>query len=110
MSDRKQKHTLIAACAYILFFLPLFTSARKDQFVQYHTKQGIGLFIFAAALRGVLAALGGPPYVPFGSTLSSLLLQPAHLVLIIFIVIGLMNAFRGEMKPLPVIGKYAEKL
>jgi len=108
MAERKNK--FLAAVAYILFFIPLLTKAKGDKFVEYHTKQGIGFFIFAAALRGVIAALGGPPYVPFGSTLSLLLLQPAHLVLIIFIVIGIINAIKGEMKPLPIIGKYAERL
>jgi uncharacterized membrane protein len=106
----KQKNTFLAAIAYVLFFVPLLAKAKSDKFVEYHTKQGIGFFIFAAALRGVLAALGGPPYVRFGSTLSALLLQPAHLVLIVLIVIGMANAFKGETKPLPVIGKYAEKL
>jgi len=110
MSEKKQKHALIAASAYIMFFIPLLTGAKKDKFVEYHTKQGIGFFIFAATLRGILAALGGPPYIAFGSTLSSLLLQPAHLVLIVLMVLGIMNASKGETKPLPVIGKYADRL
>jgi len=106
----KQKHTFLAASAYFVFFLPLLTSAKKDKFVQYHVRQGAGFFITAASLRGILAAIAGPPYTSLGSTLSNLLLHPVHLILIILCVLGVLNAFRGETKPLPVIGKYAEKL
>jgi len=106
----KQKHSALAAAAYFLFFLPLLTNAKKDAFVQYHVRQGAGFFITAASLRGILAALAGPPYTPFGALLSNVLLQPAHLVLIILLGFGLWNVFNGDMKPLPVIGKYAENL
>jgi len=101
--------TILGAIAYILFFIPLLLK-ETDPSVKYHTKQGTGLFIFAAAMRGILDALYGPPFTSLGSSLSSLLLHPVHIVLLILIVIGIMNALNQRQKPLPVIGVYSEKL
>jgi len=107
---KKNPKKTMAIVAYFIFFVPLLTKDRKDEFVWYHTKQGIGLFLFASILRGIIAALGGPPYTSFGSSLSSLLIPIAHIILIILIVMGVLNASGGKTKPLPFIGKYAEKI
>ena len=109
-SSNTSKKSVLAALAYICFVIPLLTKSRDDGFVRYHIKQGVGFFITAMALRGIIAAIAGPPYTVLGGMLSGLLLQPVNLVLIILFVFGVMNVFRGEMKPLPVIGKYAEKM
>ncbi len=41
----KEKNTAMAAVAYLIFFLPLLTDAKNDQFVKYHVKQGLVFFI-----------------------------------------------------------------
>lgn len=41
----KGKNIGMAIVAYIIFFIPLLTEAKKDPFVKYHVKQGLVLFI-----------------------------------------------------------------
>lgn len=102
---------LISAAAYILFFIPLIFGALKNPFVRFHYYQGLGFFIFAAALRGILAAMGGPPsFMSSFYSLSSTFLPVAHLILIALIAMGIYNVFQGKMSPLPVIGKYIQKM
>jgi len=49
MTDKK--NTGMAVVAYFIFFLPLLTEAKKDPFVKYHVRQGLGLLIAFFALR-----------------------------------------------------------
>ena len=44
---KEEKNAGMAIVAYLLFFIPLLTEARKDPFVRYHVKQGLVLFISA---------------------------------------------------------------
>ena len=108
--ENRKNNSLLAAASYIIFFLPLLTPEKNDEFVRYHMIQSIGFIIFAFVLRGFLAFLGGPPYTSLGSMLSWLLFQPAHVILIALLVLGMYNAYRGEKRPLPIIGKYIEKI
>ncbi|MCZ2845951.1 MAG: hypothetical protein O2U61_05570 [Candidatus Bathyarchaeota archaeon] len=93
--EKKGKNTGMAIVAYILFFVPLLTDARKDPFVKYHVRQGLVLFI-AGFISGFFA------WIPFIGWL---------LGIFIFIIwiIGITNAANGQEKPLPVIGQFAEK-
>lgn len=107
---KKNPKRTLAVIAYFIFFIPLLTKDRKEPFVWFHTKQGIGFFLFASVLRGIVTAVAGPPYTAIGSSLSTLLLPVAHIILIVLIVLGVMNAASGKMKKLPVIGKYADRM
>ncbi len=98
-----EKNTGMAIIAYIIFFLPLLTGAKKDPFVKYHVKQGLTLFITAVVVRIANYIL---VYIPIIGLMISWLLS---LFLLILLVIGIMNAAKREEKPLPVIGKFAEK-
>ena len=104
------KETVLAASSYVCFVIPLLTKYRNDKLVRYHIKQGVGFFIANMFLRGLVMSVAGPPYTIFGGILSELLLQPVYLVLIIFFVLGVINSLRGNMKPLPLIGKYADRI
>ena len=86
----------MAAIAYlwILFLIPLL--AKKDSpFAQYHAKQGMILFI-GWVIAGFIF------WLPFVGWILDILL-------LILLIIGLVNALGGKMKPLPVIGGIAEK-
>lgn len=101
-----QKNTGMAIVAYILFFIPLFTEAKKDPLVKYHIKQGLIIFVgwFAIGIIGWI--LGSIPYIWYlGSIISRLL----NLAWVILMIIGIMNAAKGEQKPLPVVGKFGEQ-
>ncbi len=95
-----QKNTGMAVVAYILFFIPLLTEAKKDPFVKYHVKQGLLLFISSVAAN----IFGGiSPW--FLWWIDNLL----YLALFVLMIIGIMNAIKGEEKPLPIIGKFGEQ-
>lgn len=100
---RKGKNTGMAVVAYIVFFIPLLTEAKKDPFVKYHVKQGLSLFIAAIVVWIVSYVL---IYIPIIGLMLSWLLS---LFLFILWIIGIMNAVKGEKKPLPIIGEFGEK-
>ncbi|MCE5234847.1 MAG: zinc-ribbon domain-containing protein [Clostridiaceae bacterium] len=114
LNDAQQNKTM-GILAYILFFVPLLAGAHKTSaFVKYHTNQGTVLALFAVALaivqailQAILTALFLNSWNSWGvwsllTTLFSLLwIIPA-----IFCVMGIINASKGEMKPLPVIGGF----
>lgn len=100
MVENKEKNTGMAVVAYILFFIPLLTDAKKDPFVKYHVKQGLGLFIFEVAFWILSAVLWRLFFIwwiiGFG--------------LCVLFILGIINALNGKEEPLPLIGKFAEKI
>ncbi|MFA5095056.1 MAG: DUF4870 domain-containing protein [Candidatus Paceibacterota bacterium] len=96
----KGKNTAMAILAYIIFFIPLLTDAKKDPFVKYHIKQGLVIFI-----GWVLVAIISW-FLPWGLWMIERLL---NLALFVLMVIGIIAASKGEQKPLPIIGKFGEQ-
>ncbi|HMB65251.1 MAG TPA: DUF4870 domain-containing protein, partial [Patescibacteria group bacterium] len=99
----KEKNTGMAIVAYIIFFIPLLTDAKDDKFVKYHVRQGLMIFIAWIAL----SILGMIIYIPF---ISWFIMTILRLAVLILMIIGIMNAAQGEKKPLPLIGKWGEKI
>ena len=99
----------MAIVAYLIFFLPLLTEAKKDPFVKYHVKQGLGLLIAFFVLRFVTLFLVAPLFYILWPVYM-LVLWVTNLFLIALLVLGIMNASKGEEKPLPLIGKWSDKL
>jgi len=103
------KNKGMAVVAYLLFFIPLLAGAhKKSPFVKFHTNQGTVLFLFSVPLWFATAIVttilfrmsSGIPAIVFG------LLTPLFTILIlVLLVIGIINAASGKMKPLPLIGK-----
>jgi len=86
----------ILAYIWILFLVPLL-GAKNSKFAQYHAYQGVALFItwiIVNAARWIL------PYSLSG------LVTIASLGVLVLAVIGIMNAYQGKAKPLPLIGKF----
>lgn len=90
----------------ILFLIPLLAGG-NTQFTRYHANQGLVLFIFdivlviiAAIIVAIITAISG-----FGGLFASpLVFSVASLIELVFMIIGIVHAAQGEMKPLPVIG------
>ncbi len=85
----------MAILAYILFFVPLL-AARESKFAMYHANQGLVLFLAAMAVN-LIGSL-----IPVIGWFFIVLL--GNLAAIVLAVLGIVNAYRGEAKPLPLVG------
>lgn len=95
--DQTKIFAILGYLIPILFFIPLVTESKNDPFAKFHANQQLILLIFWVGgnlIAGVLtfAVIG-------------LLLYPLVLIAgLVFMVLGIMEAVKGGMKPLPVIG------
>ncbi|MDO8529492.1 MAG: hypothetical protein Q7S18_02385 [bacterium] len=90
-----EKNKALAILAYIIFFIPLI-AAKDSKFAMYHTNQGLVLFLAAIALNiagSIIPVLGWFIILPFG-----------WIFILVAAIMGIISAFKGEMKPLPIIG------
>ena len=90
-----ESNKLMAAISYIwiLFLVPLF-AAKDDAFARFHANQGLLLFLVSIVL-GIIAII---PFI--GAIISAI----GGVVTFVFMILGIINALKGEMKPLPLIG------
>ncbi len=102
-NQKEEKNTGMAIIAYILFFVPLLTESKNDPFVKYHVKQGLVLFIVAIIVSMIDRLLFFIPTIGWG------LVYLLGFFMLGLLITGIMHAARGEQKPLPLIGKFAEK-
>jgi uncharacterized membrane protein len=93
-----KKNIGMAIVAYILFFVPLLTEAKNDTFVKYHVKQGLALLI-VSIITAVFAQI---PIIRWFYWI-------LNIVVLVLFIMGILNAVSGKEKPLPLIGKFAEK-
>lgn len=87
----------MAIIAYILFFIPLF-AAKESKFAMYHANQGLILFLTAVIINivgTIIPILGWLVILPIG-----------NVFVLILAILGIVNAAKGETKPLPMIGKF----
>jgi len=90
-----EKNKVICALAYILFFLPLIACI-DSPFGRFHANQGLLLLIVAVAGNIVLGLI---PIIGW------ILMPLFSLAILVFAVLGIVNAATGKAKELPVIGK-----
>jgi uncharacterized membrane protein len=95
-----QKNTLMAVLAYlgILVVIP-YIVAKNDPFVKFHIKQGVILFVIEVASWLFISLL------PFLAPL----LFIVNIFILVFIIIGIVNAVNGREKMLPWVGHLADK-
>lgn len=98
-SPSADKKTLMIVLTYILFFIPLLTEEKNDPFFKYHARQSLGLLLCSVAVS-VVARL----FWIF--SLASLL----DLFIFVLWVLGLINALNGKQEPVPLLGKWFEKI
>lgn len=77
----------ILAYIWILFLVPLL-AAPNSKFARFHANQGLILFI-ASIICGIIPVVG----------------WILSIVLLVFAVLGIINAAQGKAKELPLIGK-----
>ncbi len=91
-----QKNKVVGILAYFLFFLP-FIMAPDSKFGKFHANQSLVLLIIwvASWFAGIVVPV-------LGGFISMLV----GLAVLILWIMGVINAAKGEMKPLPVIGTF----
>ncbi len=90
-----EKNKAIACLAYLIFFLP-YIAAKDSKFAMYHANQGLLLLLLSVAVNivgSILPVIGWFLIIPLGD-----------LFVFILFIMGILNASKGEMKPLPLIG------
>lgn len=109
-TDQKdvQDNKFMAILAYlgILVLIPIF-AAKESPFARFHSNQGLVLLIASFAysiavwIVTFILALISPSLGLIGTILSL-----GSIFFFILAIIGIINAAKGEMKELPLIGKY----
>ena len=90
-----EDNKVIAALAYIIFFLPLIV-AKDSEFGKFHANQGLILLLlgFAVSIVGtIIPFIGWFIIAPIGG-----------LVVFVLGILGIINALNGVEKELPFIG------
>ncbi len=103
-SDSKEAddNKIMAIIGYIiplLFFIPLLDDEKKKiPFVKFHANQQLNLLLagfIVSTLGGIIPVLGWFIILPLGMIAS-----------LVLAIIGVINASKGEMKELPLIGGF----
>ncbi len=92
-----ENNKIMAVLAYILFLIPLL-AAKESPYAKFHTNQGLILFIAGIAVSvvgSIIPLIGWFLILPIGG-----------LIVGILGIIGIINAFTGKAKELPIIGKF----
>jgi uncharacterized membrane protein len=95
-AEKNKAMAIIGYIIPILFFIPLVTDAKNSPFAKFHANQQLNLLLLAIAVNiigGVVPIIGWFIILPGGSIL-----------LIVFAILGIVNAVKGRMKKLPLIG------
>lgn len=98
-AEKNKAMGIIGYIIPILFFIPLITDAKNSAFAKYHANQQLNLLLAAIVVNvvgGIIPVIGWFIILPIGS-----------IALIIFAIMGIISAAKGEMKPLPLIGGFS---
>lgn len=99
-TPKKGQKNILAIISYIgiLCLVPILMK-EKDEFVKFHAKQGLVLFIAEVATLLI-------SWIPILGWFIGFIFWIIWLVLSLM---GIINAVGGKQVPLPVIGKFAKK-
>lgn len=93
----------LATFLTIIGFIIVLLTKKDNKYAMYYAKQGLVLFIAAV---GVWVAAWILVFIPIIGWLAMIVLD---IILFVLWIISWIYALSGEMKPVPLIGKYAEK-
>lgn len=96
-AEKNKAMAIIGYIIPILFFIPLVTDAKTSPFAKFHANQQLNLLLFAVVGYIVSSIL---MVILIGFLLYFLVMIAS----IVFMIMGIINAAKGEMKPLPLIG------
>ncbi|MBP0982887.1 MAG: DUF4870 domain-containing protein [Oscillospiraceae bacterium] len=88
----------------LLFLVPLL--AGKTEFTRFHANQGLVLFLAEVVLGivvGIVSVILG--FIPIiGAIIGGILSGALGIASVVLMIMGIVSAAQGEMKPLPIIG------
>lgn len=105
-SDVEQyKWAAILSYISILVLIPIF-AARESKFARFHANQGLVLFLITLAWRIVQTIIDSILLtISWRLLFVTKILDLAYIGILVFAIIGIVNAANGEEKELPYIGK-----
>ena len=100
---------LVVGWVYVLLF------RRQDRLAVYHTKQSIMLILVAVGSLAAWGVLGWlvaqvPLVGPIVTTASFSFIITIYIILSVNWIIGMVYALQAKIKPLPIVGGWAEQL
>lgn len=97
-----------AVLAYInILVVVTLIIAPNSRFARYHANQGMCLLIaevIIGTIGAIVVAIFG--FIPLIGGLVAWVFRVFKLVLVILAILGIVNAAKGEAKPLPIIGEF----
>jgi len=87
----------------LLLLIPLLVN-KDNEYSKFHVKQGLVLLISGIAASIVSIIFGFIPVIGW------LISMAVWIFLLVLSIMGIVNALTEKAVPLPVIGKYAEKI
>lgn len=100
-AEKKEQPNIMALISYIgpLCLIPILTK-EKDEFVNFHAKQGMVLLVGEVAGWIIFSV------IPFLWFLGNLL----GILWLVLSVVGIVNVVKNEKRQIPLIGKFAGKI
>lgn len=95
--DKNKAMAIVGYILPILFFIPLITEAKNSQFAKFHANQQLNLLLFCVI--GYIASS-----ILMVILIGFLLYFIVMIGSVVFLIMGVINAAKGEMKRLPLIG------
>ena len=78
----------------------------KTKIGSYHLKQATGLLLFGVACWIAIMILA---FLPFIGMIAFVISPILWIGILVLVILGVINAANGQMKPLPVLGSLFEK-
>lgn len=98
----------VVGWVYVLLF------QRGNPFVVFHLRQAIGLFLFLLAALLIWVVIGWLlaliPYVAALSIALFTLVMAAYFFGVFAWILGIIHALRNQSTPLPIFGRWADRL
>ena len=93
------QNKVMAILAYIIFLIPLL-AAKDSPYARYHTNQGLALIILSVVINVAASILDFVGLSFIGWIIRSV----GGLIVLVFAILGIVNANGGKAKQLPIIG------
>ena len=103
-SSESKFWAFLAYLLSVIGFVMILLLKKRDRFAMYHAKQSLVLFMAYVAVWVAVKIIG---FVPF---LGKLVAAILWIIIFVLWLTGIINALKGQEKPLPFIGRLAHKI